>query len=89
MGDLIVNVSRVGPYLSEGARLLWVGMRREKVSQAELRRELDISHGLVGRWLRGERVPHGRNRRALEKRFGISLDDWERKPTKRFSMAAA
>lgn len=85
MGALIY-VHRRGAYLSEGSRLLCLRMRRANLSQADLRASLQLSAGQVGRWLRGERRPQAHWRRALLARFGIPVDAWMQKPTKRFSL---
>jgi ribosome-binding protein aMBF1 (putative translation factor) len=64
-------------------------MRRAGLTQADLRQELDLSTGVVGRWLRGDRKPQRHWRKALHARFGIPLTAWERKPAKKFSLDEA
>lgn len=79
----------LGPRFSEGARLLWAAMRREGLTQRALRTQLDLGGGVIGRWLRGDRVPDGASRGKLFERFRIKPQSWEQKPTKPFSIESA
>lgn len=86
MGNLLYSRRELGERFSEGARLLWVAMRRHELSQEALRTELGRARGVVGHWLRGERLPDGTSRGKLFERFGIKPQAWEQKPTKPFSL---
>jgi len=88
MGALIYG-RQLGPRFSEGARLLWVAMRRAGLSQESLRSELGCAKGVIGRWLRGDRLPDGTFRGKLFKQFGIRPQLWEHGPSRPFSCDAA
>jgi transcriptional regulator with XRE-family HTH domain len=73
-------VTRQGEKLTEGARLLWLAMKRVGLTQEALRAKLGISRGAIGRWVRGDRVPDRSSRERLKDMFSIAIEDWERKP---------
>jgi transcriptional regulator with XRE-family HTH domain len=49
-------------------------MRKRRLTQLELGKDLGISHTSVGRWLSGS-VPHKRTVAQLATYFGVSMDD--------------
>jgi hypothetical protein len=89
MGALIYGRRRLGDRFSEGARLLWLAMLRQGLSQESLRAELGRPKGVIGRWLLGDRLPDGESRGRLFKRFGIKPQAWDQKPSKPFSLETA
>lgn len=84
-----IFVYRLGPYVSEGSRLLWLAMGRNGLSQERTRSELGVSKGMVGRWLRGDQRPGGRARGLLHDRWRIKPSLWDVPPRKPFSLEAA
>jgi transcriptional regulator with XRE-family HTH domain len=75
----LLYVRRSGAHYSEGARLLWHELTLSKLSQAALQRELKLSQGAIGRWLRGDRLPDELARAKLFARFGINPSAWDQK----------
>lgn len=83
----------LGDHFSEGARVLWVSMGREKLSQEGLRRRLNehrdadrpMARGVINRWLYGDRKPDGEGRGMLFKSLGIDPSLWECEPRKPFA----
>jgi transcriptional regulator with XRE-family HTH domain len=73
----LLYVRRSGAHYSEGARLLWHELTLAKLSQAALQRELKLSQGAIGRWLRGDRLPDELARAKLFARFGINPSAWD------------
>lgn len=86
---LLYSRRQLGERFSEGARLLWIAMRRDRLSQETLRTELGRARGVIGHWLRGDRLPDGASRGKLFERFGIKPQAWEQKPKKPFSIEEA
>lgn len=82
----LAYVLKIGPRFSEGARLLWLRMTRERLTQESLRTELRLSKGVLSTWLHGTRLPDGPCRGQLFVRFGIPPQAWEEKPAKPFSI---
>lgn len=89
MGSLLYSRRQLGERFSEGARLLWIAMRKHGLSQESLRRDLGRARGVIGHWLRGDRLPDGASRGRLFERFAIKPQAWEQKPTKPFSIEEA
>lgn len=81
-----VYTDTLGDKFSEGARLLWLAMRRSQLSQEQLRLELQLARGVIGRWLRGERRPDGKSRGTLFERFEISPTAWDSPPSEPFTL---
>jgi transcriptional regulator with XRE-family HTH domain len=81
-----IVVSKFGPYVSEGSRLLWVAVRRKGLTLDALRVELGVGAGMLGRWLRGEQRPGGKGRAILHARFRIGPSTWDVPPSKAFSL---
>lgn len=88
MGARIV-VRELGPYVSEGSRLLWLAVRRRGLTLDALHSALGVGQGVLGRWLRGQRRPGGRGRAILHAEFRISPSAWDEPPRKPFSLEKA
>jgi transcriptional regulator with XRE-family HTH domain len=82
-------VTDLGPYVSEGSRLLWRHVQKRSLSLAEAGRMLGISVGLIGRWIRGQARPGGRGRALLHDWAGINPSTWDEAPRKPFSLEAS
>lgn len=78
----------LGPYFSEGARLLWGVMRRKDFDQAELARRLGKDRATVSRWIYGDRRPRIDAMIEIQRKFGVAADTWGRKPTQEFQPPA-
>lgn len=89
MAALLYSRRELGKRFSEGARLLWVAMRREGLTQEALRKDMGRARGVVGHWLRGDRRPDGASRGKLFERFEIKPQAWEEDPKKPFSLEDA
>ncbi len=81
-----VYVTRVGDKPNEGARLLW-GVLEKVGSQLALGRELGITNGAIGRWLRGEQRPSTPYRVSLVA-YGIPLGAWDAPPKRPLRLSA-
>lgn len=73
---------------SEGARLLWLAMERDGLSQEATRLKVGVAGGQLGRWLRGERLPAGPFRGALFRLFSIDPSAWDVPPSEPFKFPA-
>lgn len=76
----------LGPKFSEGARLLWIAVQRERLTLVALAKEVGRGQGTVSRWMHGIRIPDEDSRRELHRRFGVpsDIEMWRRKPTQKF-----
>jgi len=54
--------------------LLYLLMRRDRVTERGLAREIGCNVGTVARWVRGEHSPLPVYVKALEERFGVPID---------------
>ncbi len=54
--------------------LLYLLMRRERLTELGLARDLGCNVGTVARWVRGEYRPLPVYAKALEQRFGVPID---------------
>jgi transcriptional regulator with XRE-family HTH domain len=62
--------------MNRGAIALQRVMKKRKMSQADVRRAIDVSPGVVTRWLRGIRKPGIRIALTIESVFGIPVRSW-------------
>ena len=85
-----LRVSRpcVGKYFSEGARLLWLEMRKRELDQASLADLLGTSSGQVNQWLYGGRGMSLRWALAIRQKVGIAESAWLASPQKPFTPPA-
>lgn len=49
-------------------------MDKNELSNYRLAKEIDVTDGMIGRWLRGDSIPRGENIEKLVKYFGVSAD---------------
>lgn len=68
--------SKLGPYFSEGARLLWLAMLERELWMGELRRMLSAHTGEVPRVLYGARKANVRFVAKASEVFGIDPASW-------------
>lgn len=55
----------------------------ERGGVREIARKLNVSAGLVSRWLTGKVTPSATSRGAIEAEFGIPWGDWDKPPRRR------
>lgn len=79
----------LGASFNEGARLMWMGLERTGMTQAELQRAMKIGAGLVSRWLYGDRKPGRSAANKLRDVLAIPTSAWDQPPTKPFTPPAA
>lgn len=84
-----IVVTKLGPVVSEGSRLLWLSLHRRELTLTAASTALHCTRQLVGRWLRGEQRPGGVARASLFDHFGIQPNAWDRPPSRDFSLEAA
>ena len=53
---------------------LQILMAKNGLSNYRLAKEIHVSDGMVGRWVRGDSIPRGENIEKLAKHFGVSVD---------------
>ena len=56
------------------------------MSQGELAQALGTQRPVVSRWLHGDQKPSRRFARQLETLCGISQDDWDSRPKRKFGL---
>jgi transcriptional regulator with XRE-family HTH domain len=78
----------IGKYFSEGARLLWVFMLRENLSQKDLATRVNAptEDGQVNSWLYGRRRPGLGPALEIEATIGIPARAWLEAPAERFKV---
>jgi transcriptional regulator with XRE-family HTH domain len=79
----------LGPKFSEGARRLWLALRKRNWSQTEATQQLKLSVGMLSRFLYGDRKPGRQTSEILRIKLGIEPPLWDRAPAKPFSPPAA
>ena len=78
--------TELGPKFNEGARLLWLAIIREGITQFALSRELGIATpGVQNRWLWGDQRPMNPWRKKINERFSVPVDAWDEEPTEAFT----
>lgn len=80
---------KLGPYVSEGARLLWAAMKERKHGQADVARALGVSLGTPSRWLYCDRRPSAALLAKVEETYGVPGSAWGRRPVKAFVLTRA
>jgi DNA-binding XRE family transcriptional regulator len=73
-----------GPLISEGARQLWLSMKANDWSQADLARALQVKPATVSRWLYGERRPSIALGSKMEQELRIAPRLWSEHPAQPF-----
>lgn len=81
MGLKELRRTKLGPFASEGARLLWVVLQERRTTLAELARELGTKAGVLNRWAWCDVRPAGEWAGVLEDRLGIPVRSWHQEPT--------
>lgn len=81
------RTARMGSPESEGARRMWLVLRRRKWSQGQLAKELGTRSSAVNRWLHGGRIPSRRWLFEIERVLGIEARLWDRPPTRPLDIA--
>lgn len=76
----------LGKHFSEGARLLWLKTQELKLDQEGVRHQLELSRGVVGRWLYGDRAPDLDSAVKIEAAYGIPVAAWTQVPSKPFKI---
>jgi hypothetical protein len=79
----------VGPHFSEAARQMWMVMRREKLTVAGLAKRLARPKSTVWRLLYGERTAGRAFAGEIERALKIPVADWDRPPTRSFTIPVA
>ena len=80
---------KLGPYVSEGARLLWAAMKERKHDQADVARTLGVSPGTPSRWLYCDRLPSAALLSKVEEKYGVPGSAWGKPPTRPFRLTRA
>jgi hypothetical protein len=78
--------TELGSHFSEGARLLWRVMAKQKLSQADIRRRMQCQSGLVPRWLYGDVTPGLMYAFRLAAAFDIPPQAWIAPPKRHFAV---
>lgn len=81
MGLKALRRTELGPFLSEGARLLWLAMQERGVTLSDLARALETKPGMVNRWAWCDVRPSTEWAAVLEDKLGIPMRSWQQKPT--------
>lgn len=84
-----IYVRELGPYVSEGSRLLWEVICRRGINLSQAGTELGIDAPSVGRFLRGKKRPGGTARGVLHDRYGIKPSAWDEVPREPFALGSA
>lgn len=71
-----VRRTKVGQYISEGARLLWKKLEERGLTQGQAERLIGTHPGLLNRWLYGERRPGLKLALDIERIFGVPAITW-------------
>jgi hypothetical protein len=74
----------LGRRFSEGARLLWLAVRRHCVDLAGLVEATGRTKGAVSRWLHGHCLPDADSRIVLFEKYAIPVAAWSQPPKKEF-----
>ena len=70
--------------VSRGAELLNDVMKSRGLVQRDIENALEVTRGLVSRWLRGQRKPGRAFAMALDELYGISPAAWDEPPARVF-----
>ena len=74
--------------VSEGARLLWLKLQSEGLSQTKLAERLGVPSSYVARWLYCDRVPGRAWSHKIEQSLGIEARLWDEPPHEPFTLPA-
>lgn len=81
---------RLGKKFSEGARLVWIKLKRRKWTQAELARQLGgRDRGTVSHWLYGDTRPDLDALLLFKSVLKIPVEAWAKPPTEPFEPPGA
>jgi transcriptional regulator with XRE-family HTH domain len=81
--------TELGGHFSEGARKIWTRLAEKKIAPHQFATDLGWSRSAIFKYMHGDQKPDRTRSLVIEKELGIDPADFDKKPVREFSLAAA